>query len=597
VTAADLIRSNSGLQEGFAQREVLSLDQENVPQVNGHANTKPPPSTVNVISGLLNLALAPSPIHVFDVRLAACDCLKAYLFGHAAIRSHFLRRAIEGHLSDETEVDNILTILIEDSECSRGKDPYRAWISAVLLFHLIYEDFDAKNLAMRVAEGDATKGEEVITCIQALSANLISGEQKDEDPRVSIGYLMVLCAWLYEDHDAVNDFLGEGSNVQSIVQLVTHTRQSHTLVTGLCALLLGIVYEFSTKDSPIPRATLHHILTAGLGREQYVDHITKLREHPVVRDFEVLHQGLHSALPGELPEVYFDRIFMDFLKDNFSRIIRAIDRAPGLEVPVVANGIQKGISRELVDSLKSQVDAGTRKIQKLESDILTFERKLEQEQADHRKAKEFTTVELNRIKSINEALQRNHEDDIERTVQEHQQDRSASQLMHEAAMQDLHTQMQKARNEADADAARIRTRNKEEVDDLKATVNGLKSDLEKASKEHVQDLQTAHEDYSTKTASLESRLQRAEDKAKDAEERATRLQDDLNAKEDARKSAQTELDDMLMVLGDLEEKRLRDKVRYLISSPSVSLADMRRIAYERLINRSLRVKRMMTTLR
>lgn len=566
MTAADLIRSNSELQEGFAQRDVLSLSQAGVPQVNGHANIKPPPSTVNVISGLLELALAPSPIHVFDVRLAACECLKAYLSGHAAIRLHFLRRAIEGHLSDEHEADNILTILIEDSESSRGADPYRAWLAAVLLFHLLYEDFDAKSLAMSVADGDAEKGEEVITCIQALSANLISGEQKDEDPRVSIGYLMILCGWLYEDHDAVNDFLGEGSNVQSIVQLVTQNNQSRTLVSGLYALLLGIVYEFSTKDSPIPRATLHKILTTRLGREQYVDSITKLREHTVVRDFEVLHQGLRSALPSELPEVYFDRTFMDFLKDNFSRLIRAIDRAPGLEVPVVANGIQKGISRELVDSLKSQVDAGNQKIQKLESDILTLERKLGQEQADHRKAKDSTTAELTRIKNINEALQRGHEDDMERTVQEHQQARSASQRTHEATMHDLKTQMQKAREEAHANAARIRIRNEEEVDDLKATIRGLKSDLEKASKEHVQDLQAAHEDYSTKMASLESRLQRAEDKTHDAEERATRLQGDLNTKEDARKSAQTELDDMLMVLGDLEEKRLRDKVRYTVSS-------------------------------
>ncbi len=497
--------------------------------------------------------------------MAACECLKAYLFGHAAIRLHFLRRAIEGHLSDEHEADNILTILIEDTESSRGADPYRAWIAAVLLFHLLYEDFDAKNLAMSVAEGDAKKGEEVITCIQALSANLISGEQKDEDIRVSIGYLMILCGWLYEDHDAVNDFLGEGSNVQSIVQLVTQATRTRSLVSGLCALLLGILYEFSTKDSPIPRATLHQILTTRLGREQYVDRITKLREHIAVRDFEVLHQGLHSALPGELPEVYFDRTFMDFLKDNFSRIIRAIDRAPGLEVPVVANGIQKGISRELVDSLKSQVDAGNQKIQKLESDILTLERKLGQEQADHRKAKDSTTAELSRIKNINEALQRNHEDDMERTVQQHQQGRLDTQRTHEAAMEDLQTQMHKAREEADADAARVRIRNEEEVDDLKATINGLRSDLGKASKEHVQDLQTAHEDYSTKTASLESRLQRAEDKAKDAEERATRLQGDLNTKEDARKSAQTELDDMLMVLGDLEEKRSRDKVGYTVS--------------------------------
>lgn len=563
LTAADLIRFNSRLQEGFAQLEVLCPRQEEMPRTNGQISEKPTQSRVNVISGLLDLALAPSPIHLFDVRLSACDCLKAYLFGHAAIRLHFLRRAIEGHLSDEHEADNILSILIEDSEQTRGADPYRSWIAAVLLFHLLYEDFDAKNLTMAVAEGNAEKGEEVITCIQALSANLISGEQKDEDPRVSIGYLMILCGWLYEDHDAVNDFLGEGSNVQSIVQLVSQNKQSRTLVSGLCALLLGIVYEFSTKDSPIPRATLHHILTTRLGREQYVDKITRLREHTVVRDFEVLHQGLESAFHGGLPEVYFDRTFVDFLKDNFSRVIRAIDRPPGIEVAVVANGVQKGVSRELVDSLKSQVDSGAQKLQKLESDMLTLERKLGQEQADHRKAKDSATAELNRIKNINEALQRNHEDDMQKVVQEHRHMQSESHRTQEAALQNLQMQMQKAKDEAAEDAARIRKRNEAEVDDLKNTVNELRAELEKASKEHVQDLQTAHEDYSSKISSLDARLQRAEDKAKDAESRATRLQSDLNAKEMARKSAQTELDDMLMVLGDIEEKRSRDKVLHL----------------------------------
>ena len=560
ATAADLIRSNSGLQEGFAQLEVLSLRQEGEPLTNGQANGNALQPTVNVISGLLDLALAPSPMGVLDVRLAACDCLKAYLSGHAEIRLHFLRRAIEGHMSDVYEADNILTILIGDLDSSRGADPYRSWIASVLLFHLLYEDYDAKNLAMGVAEGDAENGEEVITCVQALSANLISAEHKDENPRMSIGYLMILCGWLYEDHDAVNDFLGEGSNIQSIVQLINQSNQTRILVSGLCALLLGIIYEFSTKDSPIPRSTLHQILTTRLGREQYVDKITRLREHTVVRDFEVLHQSLYSASPGGLPEVYFDRTFVDFLKDNFSRVIRAIDRPPGIEVAVVANGIQKGVSRELVDSLKSQVDSGAQKIQSLEADIITLERKLGQEQADHRKAKDSATAELVRIKNINEALQQNYEDDMQRTVQEHRNAQAENSRMHEAALQALQSQMQRARDEADADAARIRTRNEAEVSDLRSTINQLEGELRKTSKEHVQDLQTAHEDYSSKTSSFEARVQRAEDKAKDAEVRVIRLQGDLEAREAARKSVQTELDDLLMVLGDIEEKRSRDKV-------------------------------------
>jgi hypothetical protein len=54
-------------------------------------------------------------------------------------------------------------------------------MAAVLLFHLIYEDPEAKSLAMSVTEGNAEHGEEVITCVQAIAGNLIDGLQKGDD--------------------------------------------------------------------------------------------------------------------------------------------------------------------------------------------------------------------------------------------------------------------------------------------------------------------------------------------------------------------------------------------------------------------------------
>lgn len=569
MTTADLIRGNGGLQEAFAQLDVLSTRNEvTPPHINGNTREKPPHPRDNVISGLLDLALVVSSSNAFDVRLAACECLKAYFWEHVPIRLFFLNRAIEGHKHHED--DNIVSILIDDSQSGRGADPYRTWIASVLVFHLLFEEFEAKNTAMAVAEGDASTGEEVVTCIQALAGNIISGEQRGEDERVSLGYLMVLCGWLYEDHDAVNDFLGEGSSIQSMVQMVTQNSQSRPLVSGLCAFLLGIIYEFSTKDSPIPRATLHQILTTRLGREQYVDRITRLREHPVIRDFEVLPQGLDSSHFGGLPEVFFDKTFVDFLKDNFSRVIRAIDRSPNLEVPVASNGVQKGISRELVDSLKAQVEDANQRIQRLEADLVTLERKLGQEQADHRKAKESATIEVNRIRNINEALQRNNEEDLQRIAKDHQSVQSNHQKASEEAMRTVQADMRRMKEENNATATRIRTRNEEEVGDLKSTIQRLESRLEKSSKEHVQDLQTAHEDYTTKLSDMEARLNRAEDKTSDAEARSASLQSDVDAKEEARKTAQGELDDLFIVLGDLEEKRANDKTRLRSLGETVS---------------------------
>ena len=548
------------MQEAFGQQDVPDPHRKSPPQVNGNTEKpKSPLRTVNVISGLLDLTLSPSTSQAFDIRLSASQCLQAYLSAHSQIKQFFLRRAIDGYFSETTEPDNILSIVMQGASASSGADPYRRWFAFVLLLHLLYEDAETKGIAREISEGNAEAGEEVVTCIQSLSANLVASEQIGDDERVSLGILMVLCAWLYEDPDAVNDFLGEGSNVQSIVQLVCRSDQSRNLVSGLCAFLLGIVYEFSTKDSPISRETLHSILTTRLGREQYVDKITRLREHPLVRNFEVLHQGFDPQASG-LPEVLFDKTFIEFLKDNFSRALRAIDRAPGFEVPVIANGIQKGISRELVDSLKSQVEAASQTVQKLESDVVTLERKLGQEQADHRKAKESAGVEVGRIRNINEALQRNHEEDSQRQSQERERVTKHMQHTHDEAVKALQIEMQKAQQEGDQSAERTRTRYEAEIADQKATLVRLRTELEKASKEHVQDLQIAHEDYTTKTTALEARLQRVEEKAEEREARVTRLQADLEEKEGARKLGQTENDDLLMVLEELSEKRTKDKV-------------------------------------
>jgi hypothetical protein len=400
VTCADLIRGNTDLQEGFAQLQVTPVLYK--------AATDGPDY---VVDGLLDLTLTISSTQAFDARLAACECIKAYFYNHRGIRLHFLRRAIDGHMSGAADSKNVLSALLRPLEGNASNDPYRYWLAAVLVFHLIFEDAEAKALAMSVTEGDAESGEEVVTCIQTISSNLIIGIQRSEDERILVAYLMLLCGWLFEDPDGVNDFLGEGSNIQSLVQAVLQRGQGSALVQGLCALLLGIVYEFSTKDSPIPRATIHPILASRMGRDQYSDRLTKLRRHPFLRDFEVLPQRLSSAPLGELPQVYFDKTFVDFLKDNFSRLLRAIDRDPGMEIPVVANGVQKGISREMVDSLRSQLEEKESTLQKIQSDLLSLERQLGQERADHRRDKETALLDVTRIKNVNEALQRHHEDD------------------------------------------------------------------------------------------------------------------------------------------------------------------------------------------
>ncbi|KAI0020413.1 p115 like vesicle tethering protein [Xylariomycetidae sp. FL0641] len=590
ATCADTIKANAKLQETFAQLQVPSV-LEPAPVANGvpgEANGMP---AVYVIDGLLDLSLSVPSLQAFDLRVAACQCIKAYFFGHPDIRMHFLRRAIEGHTSGADETANVLTTLLRPVEASTSVDPYRHWFAAAIMLHLIFENAEAKALAMSVKEGDAESGEEVVTSIQTITAHLITALARNDDERVAVGYLMLLITWLFEDLDGVNDFLGEGSNIQALAQEVVRHPPNGVLIQGLCAMLLGIVYEFSTKDSPIPRATLHSLILSRIGRDKFIDTMTRLRSHPLMRDFEVMPQK--SDKSGNLPEVFFDATFVEFFKDNYSRVTRAIDRDPGLEISVVTNGVQKGISRELVDSLRTQVEEKEQALQKSLADVATLNGKLGQEQADHRQSKEASIAELNRIKSINEGIQRNHEEEIKNLqAQQAQQEASLQNLLTAAKKEaaaaadsiraesqakeaELQRQLDYVRKNAEAETARVQRRAEAEMADLKATISRLEVDLMKANKAKTQEVNAVRDELTSRISAEESKAKSAEARASDLEkqleQRAKELEQrvkefeeseaKVTEKEEQKSATQTELDDLLMVFGDLEEKVEKYKKR------------------------------------
>lgn len=481
-TCADLIRANSPLQERFGDIEVSwgsrSPDEK---AVNGHTE----PERINVIEAFLKLSLQPSPNNMLDARLAACECMKAFFAHHPGIRMHVLRRAIEGHISGQDRIPNILSVLLTAPESRGNADPYQVWMASVLMFQLVFDDNEAKATAMKVTEGDAESGEEVVTSVQTVIGNLITGLQRGDDERITVGYLMLLCGWLFEDPDVVNDLLGEGSSIQTLLQEIKHQRAPSKLVPGLCTVLLGIIYEFSTKDSPIPRVTLHKLLIEQLGREQYIDKITKLRECPLVRDYEVLPQTAAGQIDGGLPEVFFDRSFVEFLKDNFSRLLRAIDREPGFEISVVANGVEKGVSRELVDSLRAELEDRSRSIQKLESDLVTVQRKFEQEQLDHRKSKESGSVETSKAQQSQQSLRYSHAQELSRLEEQHKQSKNELLRQHSEQLRAIDNQLKEASAEYERKSTKVKSHHDQEVAGLQKTIRGLEGEISKLREQHT----------------------------------------------------------------------------------------------------------------
>ncbi|KAL4869745.1 hypothetical protein BDV12DRAFT_167150 [Aspergillus spectabilis] len=531
ATCADLIRGNQPLQERFGDVEVFWGAGQANEGVNGTKTAKPLPR-INVIEALLKLSLEPAPIQLLDARLAACDCVKAFFTNHTGIRVHVLGRAINGHVSGQDAIPNILTVLITPPELRGNADPYQTWMASILMFNLLFENVEAKSVAMGVTEGDAGNGEEVITCIQSVTANLITGFKRGDDERISIGYLMLLCGWLFEDPDAVNDFLGEGSSIQSLLQETKHRGATNVLVPGLCTILLGIIYEFSSKDSPIPRKTLHKLLLEQLGREQYIDRITRLRESPLVRDFEVLPQTIGANYDGGLPDIFFDRVFVEFLKDNFSRLLRAIDREPGLEISVITNGVERGVSRELVDSLKSDIEEKNQVVQQLESELVSLRHKLDQEQAEHRKSRATNGLELSRLQQMCDSLQKRHGQELSVLHEQHKQAKNDLLEQHGEQLRAIDAQLRETSADHERKSSKFKKRHEAEVAELQKSIRSLESDLSRVKEQYggeTRDLATtiealkseatqAKEQHAVEVACLNKTLQDSQSKAKEAEQ-------------------------------------------------------------------------------
>jgi hypothetical protein len=667
-TCADLIRGNARLQEGFAQEQVRPIVE---PATNGVTSPNGIAS-VYVIEALLNLVLSPAPNELFDLRNAGCECIKAYFYHHVQIQEHFLNRAIGGHEGGD-ETANALTILMAGPQVPPTGDPYRIWFAANLIYHLIFDDYQAKGTLMQVKEGDAESGEEVVTCIQTLTANLIASLQLGEDERISVAYLMLLIGWLFEDAAAVDDFLGEASSLQSLVQAVLTPGEDRVMIRGLCAALLGVVYEFSTRDSPVSRRELQPVLMTKLGRDKYLEAITGLRRHPLVRDFEVLPRTGGGS--GSLPDIFFDEAFVDFLKDNFSRLSRAIDRNPNIE----QHQSHDGVDRDVVDALRGESDEKEQTIQELKAQLMTLEQKIDQEQAEHRKTQQAAEEQRTTLKRINDKLHDDIDKEAAKKDREHRQTMLETENKYNLQIVALNNKVQQASKDANLAIANVRqeydeqlheahrtrtelerrlgasekarqeaienirsleqtlkqtraevatitetlrnaqshvqnseaqlqllteekeTRLKQLEEEKETQLKQLKEETEaqleqtksaqeaqlkqsKSDKETLQstidklkaenqELKTKAQDQTWKVKEAEEKLRKAEAAAKSSNQKGGAsdkevkdLKEKLRKAEEAEKEKATELEDLIMVLSDLEEKRTKDKVCFFSSS-------------------------------
>jgi chromosome segregation ATPase len=115
----------------------------------------------------------------------------------------------------------------------------------------------------------------------------------------------------------------------------------------------------------------------------------------------------------------------------------------------------------------------------------------------------------------------------------------------------------------------------EEKSSLQSTIDTLRTE--------AQDLKTKYQDQSWKVKDAEDKQRKAESATKKLEEEVKKLKDEVkkktklvDEKEEARVAAQTELDDLFVVLGDLEDKRTKDKASRVCSRGNIDILTLDR---------------------
>lgn len=605
-TCADLIQNNPQLQQNFSGFEVQyrnpnSLAPSTSPGANGEKKPQPGLPNVFVIEALLDLALLDDSTVAFNARHCAAQCLESFFSGNAPLRMHFLNRSIEGYLSGTDATANVLTALLDLDPTSRHRDPYKIWFAAFILLHLLHEDDAAKARILELKMGNEEEGEEVVTAIQLISSNLFTALQNASDPRIPIAYLQLLITLLFEFSPGVDDFLSDGSIVQSLViHIVSQSADTNELVQGLSAFLAGVVYEFSSKNSPVPRSTLHSIFVSRIGRDMYMHRLETLRAHPLVRDFEMRPQWHEGRAMGD-PEVWFSQTFIEFFKDNFGRIVKSLDKDPGLETyrMTVSGLLKEGISIELVDSLKAQVAEKTAKVGELENQLLSLQQKtthleseLKQSTQEHNSAFQSAQQKhLQELKSANatfslerdqlkhqlatlqsklQSLSRENEqmrtdwaadtEAFQNEALEQQKAREEEMRLvqerirgHIAGLVKGHEEaVQKVREERDAELAKVRTEKEEEVRSVREGYEAERAQKERETQEKIKAEVEAQVQHALAAARIEHEGELEKLKAELEASKAKNEETTKKFAEEA-KSYSSQIDDLLLEISSLEE--------------------------------------------
>ncbi|KAK3067773.1 Vesicle-mediated ER to Golgi transport protein [Teratosphaeriaceae sp. CCFEE 6253] len=609
-SAAALIASNPPLQEAFAGLTIdasappLASEQGKLsPHTNGGTRATPGSSArtsarqsaerprTHIIEALLDLTLTHSSAPP-GLRTAGCRLIQAYLAGHERIKAHFLQRAIQGHAEHEPAANALNTLLSIEG---RGGDAVGVVHASAILADLVVYTPEAKDVLGAVREGEEGEGEDVLSFVQALGAQLLSGLQSPASSsrqQLVAAYASLLAVLLWENAEGVDDLLAEGSALlQALVQAALHpTAATDPVPAGLAAVLLGTVYEFSTKDSPIPRRTLAPLLTQKLGRGAYLAALSGLRRDPAVRDHDLL--GDEDAGGDAADGARLSAPLVDLVQTEYARLRRAIDKDPGVEViPPSAAGTE-GVDRDVLDELRSQLQTAREALAAAQQDALGVRQAAEQEGMAARRELQGAVGEVERLGRINRAMQAGHEGELEEMARTHEEIRRKLVDEHARAIETLQqtarAQLEAGlREQGEAAVARVREHEQRavEVGNLLRAEQGRHADargqLEAVTAQHLAlttreaEVRRAHEELGprherlgkehaalgTRAATAEGALGEARAKSEMGEVRIVELEARLGEAGEELRAREAELRVERAGFGELERELEKAKVQ------------------------------------
>jgi hypothetical protein len=479
-------------------------------------------------------------------------------------------------------------------------DPYKYLLSCLLFAHLIRGSETAKDLARGlyfggdgkvIGQADTSSADkpqangdddddEKSTLIQVLVGNFtmalrehgeamrrergagsmskaqLHGSQGSpaDWTRVQLGYLIVLSTWFWESKPSVEEFLKESSNLQVLIQPVSQGGNLiDPIVSGMCAVVLGIAYEFGPlgekgieDEGIVTRAAMHPILHSRIGPDQFAAKMNRLRDDSRFKNTEPdVLENLAGTLPtstntrnreasgsmvGHLPlsaelvaaddqgGLWFDWAFVDFVKGNHVMIQKSMLVDPQSTSSSLANQ-----STELLDA-KRQFEQMKENHAKSTREVDQLSKRLKEIEEAAKEEKENMLLRLEEATTQSEALREQL-----KSVAEQGGANERSAVVETEALQDRVKQL-----------LAIQAENEAAFQEVRASQLALSEENEMLKKQ----AQEAQSNGSAVNATPEVAV-----KVKSDEEEGEKTKEEL----------EKELEDLLILLDELSTKRKADK--------------------------------------